>query len=144
MYWNIKFRTLLLINAIIINEKYRNILVIEITIYFATKNLIRLCPLAIAILIVESVYSLEKKMTENIRTISQKKYRNKMWLSLLFLQSMGVLYRYKHEQEIQQFLLFYMFRLNLNLIPQIVADRLWRKFQRLLKIKAKVKYNAFV
>lgn len=61
-----------IINAIIINEKYRNILVIEITIYFATKNLIRLCPLAIAILIVESVYSLEKKMTENIRTISQK------------------------------------------------------------------------
>lgn len=94
-----------IINAIIINEKYRNILVIEITIYFATKNLIRLCPLAIAILIVESVYSLEKKMTENIRTISQK-IQYKMWLSLLFLQSMGVLYRYKHEQEIQQFLLF--------------------------------------
>ena len=64
--------SLWIINAIIINEKYRNILVIEITIYFATKNLIRLCPLAIAILIVESVYSLEKKMTENIRTISQK------------------------------------------------------------------------
>lgn len=61
-----------------------------------------------------------------------------MWLSLLFLQSMGVLYRYKHEQEIQQFLLFSMFRLNLNLMPQIVADRLWRKFQRLLKSKQRL------
>lgn len=65
---------LAVVSAIIAQSdiKYRNILVIEITIYFATKNLIRLCPLAIAILIVESVYSLEKKMTENIRTISQK------------------------------------------------------------------------
>ena len=55
-----------------INEKYKMMLVTVITIYFAIKNFSRLCPLAIAILIVESVYSLEKKTTENIRTISQK------------------------------------------------------------------------
>ena len=57
---------------LIINEKYKMMLVTVITIYFAIKNFSRLCPLAIAILIVESVYSLEKKTTENIRTISQK------------------------------------------------------------------------
>ena len=61
-----------IINATIINEKYKMMLVTVITIYFAIKNFSRLCPLAIAILIVESVYSLEKKTTENIRTISQK------------------------------------------------------------------------
>ena len=71
-YYREAFDPNIIINATIINEKYKMMLVTVITIYFAIKNFSRLCPLAIAILIVESVYSLEKKTTENIRTISQK------------------------------------------------------------------------